>query len=365
MMNSKEKFRQACLHKTPDRPPIDYLALPDTDRRLREFYKVETEKELLDVLGADFYYLSCRDISQNETCLPFYKGPALYMDELQRKCPFGIHFRRNAYNSKFAVDEAIAGPLENASGENDILKHPWPKASWFDFEPLYEQCLANSNRVIIGGLWSGIFGDSYRIHGFQNFLCNMALNPQMIKTLVDRVTDFYLEANDRMFATLKGKIDIWFFGNDFGSQDGLLFSVDMFYEFFMDNIKRLTELAHSYGLKVMMHSCGSIARLIPLLIEAGVDILDPIQVTACAMDITELKRSFGSDIVFHGAIDTQRILPFGSPEQVRDHVIKTRRVLETGGGYIIAPSQVLQPDIPVENIDAMYAAANKSLSNLS
>ena len=357
MMNSKERFNQALLHKSPDRPPIDYLALPETDRKLKEFYGVATEIELLNILGVDFYYLSCRDISQNETCLPFYKGPALYMDESQRECPFGIRFRRKACQSKFAVDEAIAVPLENASCENDILRHPWPKASWFDFEPLYEQCIANDNRVIVGGLWSGILGDSYRMHGFQNFLCNMAFNPQLIKTLVDRVTDFYLEANDRMFATLKNKMDIWFFGNDFGFQESLLCSIDMFCEFFIGNIKRLCDLAHSYGLKVMMHSCGSIASIIPLLIDAGVDMLDPVQVTASGMDITTLKQSFGNDIVFHGAIDTQQILPFGSPEQVRNHVIETRRVLGAAGGYITAPSQVLQPDIPVENIDAMYTAA--------
>ena len=361
MMNSKEIFNQALLHKSQERPPVDYLALPDTDRKLKEFYGVATEIELLNILGVDFYYLSCRDISQNETCLPFYKGPVLYMDESQRECPFGIRFRRKAYQSKFAVDETIAGPLENASSESDILQHRWPKASWFDFEPLYEQCSSNENRVIVGGLWSGILGDSYRMHGFQNFLCNMAFHPQLIKTLVDRVTDFYLEANDRMFATLKNKMDIWFFGNDFGFQENLLCSIDMFCEFFLDNIKRLTGLAHSYGLKVMMHSCGSIAAIIPLLIEAGVDMLDPIQVSANGMDITTLKQSFGNDIVFHGAIDTQHILPFGSPEQVRNHVIETRRVLGANGGYILAPSQVLQPDIPVENIDAMYTAAKKLL----
>ncbi|MHB9124586.1 MAG: uroporphyrinogen decarboxylase family protein [Armatimonadota bacterium] len=352
MNNSFTCADKACV-------PIDYLAHPETDRRLKAHYGVETERELLDRLGCDFYYLSCRDISQNESHLPIYRGPALDYTDEERTCPFGIRWRRDAFDAKFAADEAIAGPLENASTPQDVLDHPWPKAEWFDFEPLIRECEENKDRAIIGGFWSGIFGDSYRMHGFQNFLLNMAMNPELIKTLVDRMTDLYLELNDRLFSALKGRMDIFFFGNDFGTQGGLIFSKSMWEDYFFENIKRLTGLAHGYGLKAMMHSCGGISDIIPILIEAGVDILDPVQVTAKGMEPSSLKAEFGDRIIFHGGVDTQHVLPRESLEGVYQHAVETIRMLGKGGGYIFAPSQILNEDIPVENIDAMYRAARE------
>ena len=111
---------------------------------------------------------------------------------------------------------------------------------------------------------------------------------------------------------------------------------------------------HGHGLKVMMHSCGAIRPLIPRLAEAGVEILDPVQVTATGMVPAELKAEFGDRIVFHGGIDTQQVLPFCTPDEVRAHVRKTVGALSPNGGYVFAPSQILGPEIPVENIIAMY-----------
>jgi uroporphyrinogen decarboxylase len=128
----------------------------------------------------------------------------------------------------------------------------------------------------------------------------------------------------------------------------------MFRKFFLGNIARLTDLAHSYNLKVMMHSCGSISKIIPELIEAGVDILDPIQVTAKNMEPEFLAKHFGGKIVFHGGIDTQQVLPTATPEKVADHAAYVTQTLGSKGGYIFAPSQLLGPDIPLENILAMY-----------
>ena len=153
-VTSRARFSAACAHGTPDRPPVDYLAHPETDRNLRAALGVNSECDLLDRLGADFFYLPGRDISQNEGALPFYK---------------------------------------------------------------------HRDRVRIGGLWTSILGDSYRMVGFQNFLCAMAAEPELVHTLVDRMTEMYLELNDAYFTALKGRLEVWFFGNDFGSQEALLF----------------------------------------------------------------------------------------------------------------------------------------------
>ncbi|MBN2296068.1 MAG: hypothetical protein JXM70_26790 [Pirellulales bacterium] len=358
-MNHKERFLAACEHREADRSPIDYLAHPEADRRLCEYLEVSTEEELLDALECDFYYLPGRDISQNEGYKPFYIGRDLEETQSERVCPLGIRWQRGAYDSKFFVDEVIAGPFEGGATAKDILGHGWPKAADFDFSPLQEICETHKKRVLIGGLWTGILGDSYRMYGFQEFLTDMALRPDVIQTLVDRMTDMYLELNEGVFSLLKGKMDVWFFGNDFGHQKGLLFSTVMWEDFFLDNIRRLCKHAHGYGLRVMMHSCGAVSKLIPLLIEAGVDILDPVQVSAVNMQPDKLKESFGGKIVFHGGIDTQHILPSGSPEDCREHARQILKALGTQGGYIFAPSQIYQPDIPVENIVAVYQVAKE------
>jgi uroporphyrinogen decarboxylase len=359
-MTSRERFEAAMQRRQPDRPPIDYLAGPAADQRLRAHLGVETEEALLDALGADFYYLPARDLCQRESILRCWRGPALDMTETERTCPLGIRWTRGAYENKFAVDEALGGPLENATSPRDVLGHPWPSARDFDFSPLLAECERHAGRVLVGGFWAGIFGDSYRMHGFQNFLMNMALNPNLVRALVDRMTDLYLELNDAVFSTLKGRLDVWFFGNDFGAQDGLLFGQPMYEEFFAHNIARLASLAHDHGVRVMMHSCGAVKTLIPALAAAGVEILDPIQVAAADMDIAALKRDHGHQVVFHGAIDTQHVLPGGTPEEVAAHCRDTIAVLGKGGGYIFGPSQLLDRDIPVENIVAMYAAARES-----
>ena len=357
MMTSKERFNCTCNFQIPDRFPIDYLAFPETNRKMIKYYGLKNQDELLNKLEVDFHYMTFRDISQNESALPYYFGPKLNISENKRTCPFGIIWNRAAYNDKFTVDTAIEGPLKSATTEKEILSHPWPKPDWFKLDALHQEIEDHNDKVIIGGGWTGIFGDSYRMIGFENFLMNMAFNPELIKCLVNRMTDFYLSLNDKIFSELKGKIDVWFWGNDFGSQQGLLFQEEMFVDYFLDNIAALNKLAKSYCIKIMMHSCGSIKPIIPLLIEAGVNILDPIQVTAYDMDPTDLKTRFGKQLVFHGGVDTQNILPYSAPENVYKHCLATLNTLGKNGGYIFAPSQILQGEIPPENIDRMYNAA--------
>lgn len=361
-MTSKERFATICNYQTPDRVPVNYLAHPEADKKLRIHLGCNSEKELLDAIGSDFYFLSSRDISQNEGFMKCYKGPKLEITETERICPLGIRWNRQAYDSKFAVDDAIFGPLEGGLTEKDILKHRWPGKNDFDFSCLHEECENNTDRIIISGLWSGIMGDSYRMLGFENYLLRCALEPQLVKTLINRMTDVYLELNDALFAELKGKTDIWFFGNDFGSQNGLLLSPDMWHEFFFENIKRLTGLAHGYGLKVMMHSCGAISEIVPWLIDAGVDMIDPIQTTAQGMEPESLADKFGENIVFHGGADTQQVLRNGSFEEITEHVHFLIRTLGKSGGYIFASCNNIGPDIPVENIVCMYEAAKLKLS---
>ena len=356
-MTSRERFRAALAHRRPDRAPIDYMAKAEVTRRLMVRHGLSSERELLDRLGCDFYYLSCRDISQNETFLPLYRGPALELGASERSCPFGIRFRRAVGADKFGADEAVAGPLEAAASPAEVLAHAWPKPVWFDLDPLEAECEAFSDKVLVAGFWSGIFGDSYRMRGFSNLLFDLAANPELAHALIDRMTEFYLELNERLFSRLKGRIEVFFMGNDFGTQSGLLFSPDMWDEFFAENYRRLIALARSHGLKTMVHSCGAIEPLLGRLVELGVDIIDPVQTTAAGMEAAGLKERYGERLVFHGAIDTQAVLPRGSGEDVRRHCRDMIETLGRDGGYIFASCNSLQSDTPLENIDAMYRAA--------
>ncbi len=347
-MNRNEKWSRLKSHNPG--LMVDYLAVPQADAALKSYYGVQTETELLDILGSDFYYYSVRDISQNEGFMKCYKNKLLVTDS-RRVCPLGIVFNRGAYDSKFAVDEAIEAPMKHVETPEDVLSFPFPKAADFDFECLLGE--QTGDRIRIGGLWTGIMGDSYRMYGFERFLTDIALKPDVVHTLIDRLTEMYLELNEAYFTALKGKLDIWFFGNDFGSQMGLLMSESMWYEFFFDNIVKLCRQARSYGLTVMMHSCGGIKQIIPYLIEAGVEILDPIQVTAKDMEPQGLVNQFRDKIIFHGGLDTQNVLPFGTPKDVTDESIRLLNVFNEAS-YIFAPSQVLNKDVPYENIVAMY-----------
>jgi uroporphyrinogen decarboxylase len=343
--------------QNPDRVPIDYQSKRETDTKVKAALGISTERELLNALGCDFYYLSVRDISQNETSVPIYRGPKLETTREERVCPFGIRFRRGVRDDKFGADEALAGPLERAETVKDILSHPYPDPKWFDVEALLPECEAYADKVIVGGFWSGIFGDSNRMHGFQNFLLNMAMNPEMIRAIVGRTTDFYLELNERLFSALKGKMRIFFMGNDFGTQGGLLFSEDMWLDFFYEPYKKLISHAKGHGLTVMVHSCGAIYPLLPHFAALGVDIVDPVQTTAAGMEPRKLKEVFGARLVFHGAIDTQNVLPRGTEEDVRAHVKETVRVLGRDGGFILASCNSIQDDTPPENVRVMYETA--------
>jgi uroporphyrinogen decarboxylase len=160
--------------------------------------------------------------------------------------------------------------------------------------------------------------------------------------------------NIRYFEVVKEKMDIFFMGNDFGSQNGLLISEEDWYDVYFENYKKLIDLAHSFNFRVMVHSCGSIESLIPSFIDLGVDIIDPVQTTAKGMDPEKLAKKYGNDIYFHGAIDTQSVLPYGTTEEVRAHVLSIVNQLNNHNNYIAAPANNFMPGTPPENIETVY-----------
>jgi len=167
-MTSHESFERCLRYSGGGRIPVDYIAHHETDRRMKDYFGVQKEEELLDALGADFFYLPRRDLSQRQSILEYYRHTARrQMSETERTCPLGIRWKRGVYDAKFSVDSAISGPLEHTNDPQDVLDFTWPQASDFDFTPLHDIAAVHSDRVRVGGFWSGILGDAYRMHGFQ------------------------------------------------------------------------------------------------------------------------------------------------------------------------------------------------------
>ena len=182
------------------------------------------------------------------------------------------------------------------------------------------------------------------------------LESPVILAIFDHLSDFFFEYTKRLLEAGKGRIDIAWYGDDYGCQTGLTISPQTYKKLLKPRWKRHIELAHSFGAVVMLHSCGSTRKLIPDLIETGFDILDTVQPEAADMNPAELKRKFGDRLSFHGMISVQQVLPHGTTEDVRREVKERMEVMKPGGGYIMAPTHCIQPDTPVENILAMYEA---------
>jgi len=249
-------------------------------------------------------------------------------------------------------------PLAHADSIEKVEAHTWPNVDWFDFEGFAESLeLWKDFAVMASG--ASVLQHPMLLCGMDKILTDMALDPELACCIFDKFTDFYLAYYDKMLSAAEGRIDLFRIGDDIGTQRGPLMSPAMFRKFIMPRLRSLVDLAHSYNTKVMFHSCGSIITFFDDLIEIGVDILDPIQVSAAKMDPARIKKQYGSRICLHGSIDTQYILPQGSPQQVAEDVRQMIHILGSNGGFILAPCHVLQTDVPTDNVRAMYETGHK------
>jgi uroporphyrinogen decarboxylase len=196
----------------------------------------------------------------------------------------------------------------------------------------------------------GIYERAYALFGFEKFMLEIAANPKLVNTIMEKITDYRVKL-------VKAKADMGYkiahHGDDLATQTNGFFSTKMFEEMFMPHFKRLFAEYKKYDMYIFMHSCGQMAEYLPQLIDAGLDGWEPVQ--PCN-DLAKMKREYGKDLVFMGGIDEQR-LPFMTPDEVREMTKETMEILGKGGGYIIAPSQEILPDVPLENVVAMLQTA--------
>jgi len=182
--------------------------------------------------------------------------------------------------------------------------------------------------------------------------------PEMFQAVIDRILQFYLEANEIFYEATRGRLDAVLIGNDFGSQNTLIVSAPQLQRFVFPGTRKLIEQAHAHGLKVIHHSCGAIRPIIGDLIGIGADVIHPIQAKAAGMEAASLKGEFGHRVAFCGGVDAQDLLVHGAPEQVEAEVARLRGIFPTG--LVISPShEAILPDTPPANIAALFRAAHR------
>ncbi|OGV43831.1 MAG: hypothetical protein A2X48_05035 [Lentisphaerae bacterium GWF2_49_21] len=191
-----------------------------------------------------------------------------------------------------------------------------------------------------------------------NYFVKMYTHPEVVEAVTRKVCEFYLEANERFFEKAGKEVDGFFFGNDFGTQLDLLVGPDSFDRFIMPWFRKFTEQGHAHGHQVILHSCGSIHKVVDRLIDSGVDALHPLQAKASGMDAADLAKKFKGRISFMGGIDTQDLLVNAGPDDIRREVKRVLGLL--GPDLVVSPShEALLPNVPPENVKAMSDAAMK------
>jgi uroporphyrinogen decarboxylase len=273
---------------------------------------------------------------------------------------FAHHFPKNGYwfslvkNSMDTVDFDSEGVIEN---------FPWPDAGNKQrFVGMHEKAIQFRNQdkiVMTKGLCAGLFEMHQRVRGMENAMLDPFLFPANSDKLVGRLADLKIEYWDSLLDEIGNVVDIVGEGDDYGTQKSQLIDPDQFREYYKPHFTRILKFIKQKApnVKLLFHSCGNVRPIIPDLIEMGVDILNPVHITATGMEPRQLKKDFGSDIVFWGGgVDTQYILPNGTPEQVKENVKRNIEALAPGGGFIFSTVHNIQAEVPANNIVAMCEA---------
>jgi uroporphyrinogen decarboxylase len=249
--------------------------------------------------------------------------------------------------------EDTKGALAQAACFAELEAFPWPNPDCFNHAALKPLADTHSPYALLYG-FADVWERPALARGWEEMFLDMATRPDWVHFLCRKFTDFYLEDYTRAAEVTRGRIDLYLLISDLGGQRGPLISTAMFHQFVAPYLKEMIDRIHHLGARVMYHSCGAIHGFIPELLKLGVDVLDPIQPAGPTMAPERLKADFGGRLCFHGGLDVQRLLPAGTPEQVRREARRYCEVLGKGGGYILAPAHFFQPDVPPENILAMY-----------
>jgi uroporphyrinogen decarboxylase len=328
----RECVWQSIRHQQPDHIPWHFGCTIPTRIKLENYYGTTNLDEALDQhivkIRARLYG---KEIS-----------PGFYQDE------FGVVWNRT-------IDKDIGNVVEYIIKERSLKGVAFPDPH----NPARLQALSafidkNPNRFRLVSIGFSLFERAWSLYGMANLMMDMLEEPAFVDELFDAILEYHLAVLDDV---LKFDIDAVQFGDDWGQQTGLLFGPRLWRRFIKPRIAQLYSVTKKAGKAVFIHSCGKVQELFPELIELGLDVFNPLQPEV--MDPYEIKKQYGSQLSFYGGVSIQRLLPFGTPKQIRDEVHKLIDNVGLGGGYIISPSHEMPGDIPIENLVAFIDAVRE------
>ncbi|NLE45321.1 MAG: uroporphyrinogen-III decarboxylase-like protein [Chloroflexi bacterium] len=369
-MDHRERILAAMRHQPVDRVPTDMWATVEVQEALFDHFGIDAGwgefscgvglmgGALTRSVAAIIELWDRLHIDGILAVAPPYVGPPLRREGGITYSEWGFGVRTQEYG-RGEYAEQVVWPLAEAETIEDLEAYRWPDPDWYDYDAVREIALQCEGRAVAGGYSAPFFWHNM-LRGLERSLMDPLVKPEFTRHLIWRVSDFFTEYHRRLFEAAGDLIDVTQVTDDFGSQHGLLISPRMFDAFYREPMQRGIDLARRYGIIVFHHDDGDCRPLLPRFVEMGVQVLNPIQWRCGDWDLAALKADFGQDLCFHGAVDNQLTLPFGTPDDVRNEV---RMLIDTlasdGTGFIIGPCHNLQIVSPIENIVALYEAATE------
>jgi uroporphyrinogen decarboxylase len=376
-MNPRERVTLALNHKEPDRIPIDlggsicssihrssyielkkHLGMDLEEIQMADYVQQlpYLDEALLERFGVDFRMVQLPAATASDVNIfeegDYYAFTDRWGSKLYMPKDGGLYFDWVDFPIKEATMEALddyTWPRPDSPEVNARLRR--------QAQYLYENTgYALVGSAIIGG---GIFEQPARTMGLEDFFIALVTEPKFADRLMDQITEIYIESCNNYLEQVGEYLHVFTYWDDVSGQDGWLISPGIYRKVIKPKQRRLLEAIKSKtDAKIYYHGCGAVYDLIPDLIELGFDILNPVQVSARGMDTKRLKEEYGKDIVFWGGgVDTQRVLPFGKPEQVAEEVKRRIDDLAPGGGFVFAAVHNIQAFVPPENIVTMFETA--------
>jgi uroporphyrinogen decarboxylase len=340
-MTPRERWLAVLQRKKPDRIPMDYWTTSEAQGKLMEHLGVSTTEARCERLHID-----------NKVGVgPRYVGPAVPAGS----DVFGCRYKDTAYGTGI-YSECVHNPLAAFTSVAQIEKgYRWPSPDWYDYAQIPADIRGQDRHPIQGG-GSEPFLTYKNLRGDVQAFIDLVENPEIVHYCLDKLFGLAYENTRRIYEAIPGKVVISYVAEDMGGQEDLMISPDQARTFLLPRMKRVMDLVHQAGAYVFHHNDGAVRKIIPDMIALGSDVLNPIQWRCRGMEREGLKRDFGDRLVFHGGVDNQQTLPFGTAEEVRREVADNIRILGRGGGYIIAPCHNIQAVSPAENVTALYEA---------
>jgi uroporphyrinogen decarboxylase len=397
----RERVLLALNHEDPDRVPIDFGAMRSTGIHIFAYMALkrylgiepgrpkvydlmqmlaEPEPEVSEQFGADVVQLH---LLRPAFGIPIDSWKEGFLPN-GKKCLYPAEFEpvmNEKGEKEIVADGRVLArmardgfwfdfadfPLRKASSKKDIDAYPFYEIDEEEVVFLKEQVNKLKkdypDYAVLGAFMGSVFEQGMYAFGFEQYLILLIENPSLINHFSERAAEAHIQSLRRYFEVVGEAIDVIHMGDDLGTQNGPYISPQLYRQMIKPYHKRIYDEIHRLNpkVKLFLHSCGSVYDLIPDFIEIGVDILNPVQTTAHRMDPQTLKREFGKDIVFWGGgVETQGVLLFGTPEQVRSQVRERLRVFAPGGGFVFNQIHNILPEIPPENVFAAYDEALRS-----